>query len=200
VTDFVEYLETKLLPEWAKGELGARLLSGGVGVMFDALADQQTRAVCSGLIASPSSPDDVLPLVGRERGDLWRMPGESAASYRSRLINATSAWDYAGADKAIVDQLALAGFPGATIVSPLDRVGPHGEPAPYYSQFWVAFPLDTLLAHQVFLNPPTWGEDIWGFFWWGSGALSPDDARLFLAIVNKFKPADHVCRGIEQQT
>lgn len=196
MTDFVEYTEKKLLPEWAKGELGARLF-GAVSVLFNALADQQTRAVCAGLIASPHSPDDALPFAGKERGDLWRIPGETIEQYRDRIIHAVEIWDYAAADKAILDALATAGFTGATITYHADRQGPRGEGMPYYSQFWVRIPLTVLQARPGWTAQPKWGSVVWGSFWWGTGGLSLEDARLFFSLVNKFKPADHVCRGIE---
>lgn len=181
-----------LLPEWAKGDIGGRMFYGALGVLSDALADQQTRACMTGMLASSLSPDDVLPLAGRERGDLWRYAGESAESYRARLISAASTWEFAGADASVEGQLALAGFTGATVVYDFAREGPAGEPAPYYSQFWVQIPETSLN-----LIPPLWGPNVYGCFWWGYGALSADDAALFWGIVNKFKPVNHVCRGIE---
>jgi hypothetical protein len=186
------YLMDAVLPEWAKAENGGRLFWGALGVTADALADQQTRACMTGMLASPLSPDDILPLAGRERGDLWRYPGETADSYRARLIGAAETWGYAGADASIEGQLELAGFTGAAVVYYADREGPRGELAPYYSQFWVRIPETSLT-----LIPPILGRMVWGCFWWGTGALSVEDAALFWGIVNKFKPVEHVCRGIE---
>jgi hypothetical protein len=192
MTTFRGYLMDGLLPDWAKYEHGGRLCYGAFGVIAEGLADQQTRACCAGMLASPHSPDDALPLAGRERGDLPRYPGETAAQYRLRLIDAYNAWGFGGADQSIVSQLDLAGFPGAQIAYYANRVGPRGEPAPYLSQFWVTFPDGSLN-----LVPAVWGQMVYGCFWWGRGALSIDDASRFWSIVRKFKPVNYVCRGIE---
>jgi hypothetical protein len=195
MTDFIDFLHGNV-PRWALADNGGRLLDGALGVMGNMLADQQLRAVCAGLLASDQSPDDILPAAGKERGGLWRYPGETADQYRSRLLNAATTWQCAGADRAIEEQLELAGFTGADVVFYTDRIGPHGEGQPYRSHFWVYIPLSTLRARPGWMNDPTWAECVWGCFWWGYGAMGVDDAQLFWAIVNKFKPVDHVCRGV----
>jgi hypothetical protein len=196
MTTLREWFFATQLPEWAKKDIGGRLWYG-VATLFDMLSDEQLRAASAGLIASPLSADDALPPVAQERGGLSRYPGETAEQHRNRLIHAAELWDYAGADQSIEQQLEYVGFPGAEVVFYSDRIGPRGEPAPYYSQFWIRIPLATLQAREDWTNAPTWGNFVWGYWWWGSGALSVADALLIAGIIAKFKPVNCVCRGVE---
>jgi hypothetical protein len=188
-----QYLVDKLLPEWAKGDIGVRVFGGAYGLPADLVADDTLTAATAGLLAYPTSPDDALPPAGTERGGLYRYPAESLDQFRARLIRAADDWAYAGAGSSIIGQLAAAGYPGATIVMRPDRVGPHAETAPFLSQYWIRFPIGSYPA----LLDPTWGDMTWGFFWWGIGALPRDFVELVLGIVDKFGDPCGAFMGVE---
>lgn len=167
-----------------------------VGLVSDFLSEGMSQGLRSGWVHREDLPADSLEIVGRARG-LIQYPGETNQQYQARLARAWTDWTFAGHETSIEGQLAAAGFPGATVVYHTTREGPRGEPAPYWSQFWIEIPLATLEARPGWTASPQWGSCVWGYFWWGTGALSVSDARLIQAIVRKFKANDHYFRGIE---
>ncbi len=188
--NFRDYI-AGLLPRPFADELG----QGWFGVIFgltgDTLAQGMSDAVRMPWLRDPTSPDDVLPFIGNERGML-RYPGESAAKYRSRLIEAWDAYQFAGAAAAIENQLAAYGFPGKVTFFP-GRDGPFGQPAPYWSQFWITFAPGT---HPVTSEGVPWDSFNWddGTTWGPIGYTAEFSATLH-AIVNKWKPVEWICRG-----
>lgn len=173
----------------------AALSSGWFGILHGATGDQLAQGMSDAVrmpwLLDPKSPDDVLPMVGNERG-IPRYPGESVASYRNRLVGAWGAYTFAGAALSIEEQLAAYGFPGKIIFMPA-RTGPFGEPAPYWSQFWIDFPTGT---HPVTSEGPPWDS----FNWddgsdWGPVGYTREFANTLHAIVEKWKPAQWICRG-----
>jgi hypothetical protein len=173
-----------------------RLSAGWFGVLHgltgDQLADGMSLAARMAWLKDPASPDDVLPLIGEERG-MPRYPVETAAQYRTRLIAAWSAYKFAGSEGTIVAQFAAAGYPGVTIVFDPAALGPNGEAAPYWSQFWIYFPYSS--GHPVTSHGTNWGA-----FNWGDGTLYGVDVttgfyQLLHGITRKWKPSRWVCRG-----
>lgn len=197
MSTFRDYLDGTLLPEWAKNEEDRKLFHGSLGIIGDMVADMQMVAATAGLISTTTSPDDCLNLVGEERGGLWRYPTEDHDQYRARLQNAYEVWEYAGSGETVISQLALAGVPGVTFVFFNDRVGPHGEPAPYASQYWLAIPLTSCPPRVASI----WGKVVWGFFDYNNsswhGALPREFVDLVRNIVAKFGDPTCVFRGIE---
>ena len=189
---YSELLVRKLLPEWAKDEFSLKLFGVVFGLNCDMLAEQKLVAATAGLIASPTSPDDSLPYVATERGGLWKYPIETMEQWRNRLINAASAWEYAGGSKSIVDQLEAAGYPGCYLYYPDTSEGPHGQDAPYASQYWLAVPSSVCPD----LVPAVWDEMFWGYFWWDVGALPVEFVRLCVGITSQFGDPTAVCRGV----
>lgn len=172
-----------------------RLSAGFFGVLHgltgDMLADGMSLAARMALLKDPASPDDVLPLIGDERG-MPRYPIETPTQYRAQLV---AAWDTYGAigEPTIPAQFARAGFPGATITFDAAATGPRGEAAPYWSQFWVYFPYSS--GHTV-----TGHGKNWGAFNFGDGTLYGADAtvefyQLIHGVVRKWKPSKWICRG-----
>jgi hypothetical protein len=158
----------------------------------DQIADGMSLALKLAWIAEPDSPDDVLPLIASERG-MPRYPGETAAQHRSRLRDAWNAYKFAGSEGTIVAQFAHAGYPGTEITFDAAALGPNGEPAPYWSQFWVHFPFSS--GHPVTGNGPTWGS-----FTYGDGTIYGVGVtiafyQLIHGIVRKWKPTRWICRG-----
>jgi hypothetical protein len=158
----------------------------------DILADGMNLALRLAWLADDESPDDVLPLVGAERG-MPRYPGETPIQYRARLLDAWNAYTFAGAEQTIVSQFAHAGYPGVEITFDAAALGPNGEAAPYWSQFWVYFPFSS--GHPVTGNGPTWNS-----FNYGDGTVyglgvTVGFYQLIHGIVRKWKPTRWICRG-----
>jgi hypothetical protein len=189
---YADYVES-LLPEWAKDDLSLTLYGAALALSADIVAEQKIVSATAGLIASQTSPDDVLPYVATERGGLFRYPVETLDQWRNRLMGAASAWEYAGTERCITEQFEAAGYPGVTIISNQYREGPHGEAFPYISHYWLSIPstsAPTLVA-------PEWDAVTWGYFWWDTGALPADFVQLCLQIIDKFGDPLSVCRGVE---
>ncbi len=174
----------------------AALSAGWFGVLHgltgDLIADGMSIAARMAWLRDPVSPDDVLPLVGAERG-MPRYPGETVTQYRARLLDAWNAYSFAGSEGTIVAQFAHAGYPGTEITFDAAALGPNGEAAPYWSQFWVHFPFSS--GHPVTSDGPLWGS-----FTWGDGSvygLGVDVGfyQLIHGIVRKWKPSRWICRG-----
>lgn len=162
----------------------------------DVNADSLSLALRLAWISDPESPDDVLPIVGAERG-MPRYPGETAKQYRARLQDAWNAYTFAGAEQTIVAQFAHAGYPGTQIVFDAAALGPNGEAAPYWSQFWIYFPHSS--GHPV-TSPGT----NWGSFNFGDGTVYGlgvpiEYYALIHGIVRKWKPTRWICRGFKFQ-
>lgn len=172
------------------------LSSGWFGVLCGFTGDQATDGLSLALrlawIADSESPDDVLPLIGSERG-MPRYPGETADEYRARLQDAWNAYTFAGAEQTIVSQFEHADYPGTEIQFDAAALGPNGEAAPYWSQFWVHFPYSS--GHPVTATGPTWGG-----FNYGDGTIyglgvTVGFYQLIHGIVGKWKPTRWICRG-----
>ena len=162
------------------------------GLTGDLLAEGMSLALKLAWIDHEESPDDVLPLIGSERG-MPRYPGESVTSYRARLQDAWNAYTFAGAEQTIVSQFEHAGYPGTEIQFDAAADGPNGEAAPYWSQFWVYFPYTS--GHPVTGDGATWNS-----FNWGDGTLyglsvTVGFYQLIHGIVRKWKPTRWICRG-----
>lgn len=176
-----------------------RLSAGFFGVLHgltgDLLAQGMSVAVRMPLLKDDVSPDDVLPLLGEERG-IPHYAFESLLSYRKRLIGAWSAYTNIG-ESTIPAQFAAAGFPGVQIQFNAAAAGPNGEAAPYWSQFWVYFPNSS--GHPVTAQGP-----LWGAFTYGDGTIYGLGVtiafyQLIHGIVRKWKPSRWICRGFKFQ-
>lgn len=173
-----------------------RYSAGWFGVLHsltgDLLIEGMSIALRQPWLREAESPDDVLPLVGSERS-MPRYPGETPAQYRARLLDAWAAYRFAGAEQTIVAQFAHAGYPGTSIQFDATALGPNGEPAPWWSQFWVHFPYSS--GHPVTGDGPTWGS-----FTYGDGTVYGLNVtvgfyQLIHGIVGKWKPTRWICRG-----
>jgi hypothetical protein len=182
----------KDIPGVAKRSWGGPLLSAGLCVLADVCADMIFRASQTGMISSPVSPDDVLGMVGKERGEMFKYPAESFAQFRARLLIARDTLDVDGSGTAIVGQLAAAGFPGATIELRPSLAGPRGEAAPYLSQFAVRFPAGRITGIGDYWGAPTWGDGTY----WGPYGLSSEELQTIRAIIEKFRDGQAVCRWL----
>jgi hypothetical protein len=191
VSNFRDLVES-ISPKWMQGELSAGWWGVLVGVVADTAAEGWSLVVRSAWLLDEESPDDTLPLHAEERR-MPRYPLESAAQHRDRLYNAWDAYRFGGAHTAIESQFEKAGYPGVRVVYFADRDGPFGQPAPYWSQFWVYFPVGT---HPVTSNGPTYGSFTWGAgTLYGPGGLTREFMQTIRGIVKKWKSSRWVCRG-----
>jgi hypothetical protein len=184
-----EYLVRLVLGSTEKEWWGKFLVA--IGVNSDLIDERLSQTLRAGWVHREQLPADTLRIVGADR-NLQQYPAESNAQFQARCVRAWTDWGIAGNEAFLEAQLAAAGFAGAQVVYHTDRTGPRGEAAPYWSQFWISIPETSLT-----LEDPVWGRMIYGCFWWGVAAMRPDTALLFWWIVNKLKPVDHVCRGVE---
>lgn len=98
-----------MLPPWLLGTYGEKLMVNVLGLQADDVADEQLSAIQASWLLSSRSPDDALPLVGSERR-MPRYPSEVTAAYRSRLHGAWDAYQFAGCEQTLIDQLVAFGF------------------------------------------------------------------------------------------
>lgn len=186
---------------WMRGRLGQGRWGILCGLIFDEAIEAWTLCLLMAMLADKQSPDDVLPIVARDRR-LDRYHLESAAQHRQRLIDAWDIYAYAGTEHVIEQQLAAAGYPGAFVEFRPSEKGPRGEAPPYRTQFWVVFPAN---SHPVTGPPKPWGTFIWGQTWldtpgvWAPMGLTAEFYRTVLGIVLKWKPSTYVFRGFTFQ-
>lgn len=86
---------------------------------------------------------------------------------------------------------------GARVSYRRTELGPRGEPAPYWSQYWIVFEAG---MHPVSGPPVPWGTFVWGDTYdgvWGPKGYSQDFKRTVLHIVKKWKSSRWVFRGID---
>lgn len=163
-----------------------RLQSGFFGVLglaADASAEAYSQAARMAWLKEPTSPDDVLPVVGAERR-MPRYPIETPAIYRDRLWRAWEAYPFGGSTTAIERQLEAAGFPGRVRVSSIGRPWP---------EFWVLFDED---VHPITSPGKPWGGSfVWGDgTLWGPQGIAPEGLRSLVALVDKWKHVQWVRR------
>lgn len=185
---FGEFLD-RISPTWALGRLSAGFF-GLYGVVADAAADAYGTVLRMPWLKEPTSPDDVLPLVGNERR-MPRYPIETAALYRDRLWRAWEAYEFGGSTSAIEQQLEAAGFPGTV------RIGFEGWGT---FEFWVYFAEGT---HNVtspgplIAYPHTW--TIGDGTVLGPEGITRDELYSLRQLVKKWKHPQWTCRKLAFQ-
>ena len=103
---------------WMSDPYGLAWLAA-MGASKDFLVDLAKQAVKCRMPGL--APLDALALLGQERG-IFQAPGESAAAFAVRVINAWQAWQLAGGAWGILYQLALRGYTTAYLVYPNGQV------------------------------------------------------------------------------
>jgi hypothetical protein len=180
-------------PTRLRGKYGRRLV-GAAMFLLDSVAQGLTHAVrAPWLRGKTGGAYDAVQLLGSETS-LPRYPIETWSQHRARIDRAWSDWPFAGDEDPLIAQLAAAGFPNAEIRFNDLAPGPLGQPAPYWSQFWVFFPMG---SHPVTGPGPRWGQFQWGDgTLWGPSGITRVDLYTIRSIVRKWKPGDWVCRGL----
>lgn len=137
---------------------------------------------------------DALDPIAAEQGQV-NYPTETTENRITRLAGVWTSAPLRGEESQLINELALAGYPGATLQYSFTRPsqpGPRGEPAPWWSQYWV-----------VYENPsfsldlgPIIGEDlIIDDTWVISGPN--EHVNVITQIVKTYGPAHWICRTVE---
>lgn len=182
--EYVDYM-TKSATGPFRGTMGQRMVAA-FGTLFDSIQQTILDAVLSPWLDEPNGPAyDALRLLGREQS-IPQFPGESWIQYRARLRNPWSTWARAGGPPLIIEQLALAGFPGAQIF----RWSAGGSP----SEFVVFYPYGS--------HPVTGPGATIGSFVVGDGTavgptgITASQMESIRGIINHWKPAIWVCKKV----
>ncbi len=189
--DRYRHFARRLVPTVLRGYFGERL-SGVAALVFDLAAQGIVDAVRAPWINAPGGGPalDANGPLGEELS-LPQYPTEADANYRQRLAAAWDDWVKAGDENVLLSQLALAGWPGAILLTPHEL--PTADPIGYWSQFWVLWPPGT---HTV-----TAGAKQWDTFNWDDGTIydaqgiTAAEITLLRALVRKWKPAHWICRS-----
>ena len=185
MTTYREWQPT-VAPAWIDAQW-----SEAFGLAKDSVADIATQAVKSRLIAT--CPTDAIVPIGNDRG-LERVPGETTASYRARLVGAWEAYAWAGTAKGILDQLAIAGYSNVRILENESIGGSDADPSK-----WWRFIVRILQPHPFGDGStiPRYGD---GTTYGGGRTYGgiPIAARdLIRRIIRKWKPAHARCLRVE---
>lgn len=180
--DFID----EISPTWALGRLSAGFF-GLYGLVTDATAEAYGQILRMPWLKEPSSPDDVLPLVGNERR-MPRYPIETPAIYRDRLWRAWEAYPFGGSTTAIEGQLAAAGFPGRV------RGGMLGWEL---FEFWVHFPIGThnvTAPGPLISDPHTWTVGDGTII--GPVGITVEEIFSLRQLIKKWKHPQWTCRKL----
>lgn len=140
---------------------------------------------------------DALDPIAAEQGQV-NYPTETTENRITRLSNVWTSAPLRGEESQLITELALAGYPGASIQYSFTRpsqLGPRDEPAPWWSQFWVVF------ENHVFTIDlgPVIGEDlVIGDSWVIPGPN--EHVNVITRIIQKYSPGHWVCRRVEFST
>src|SRR5690606_27323333 len=186
--DYVRQLSTpRMLRHWAERHYGM------IAIIAETASEGIKLALFSNWLLEPTSPDDILPKIARERR-LPRYPAETPAQHRTRLHQAWTTWVQAGSDQNLVTQFAYAGWPGALIFDNVDIYQwetPHDTTQ--VSRFWVVLPpgSHSFISDGNWDDPGTWNDG--GL--WNSGNATTEQIQTMRSI-RKSKPVDWRCEAI----
>lgn len=169
-----------------RGEFGAKF-TATVGLLFDSLVQMAFDALRSPWARETDGPAyDALRPLGQECS-IPQFPEESWLQYRSRIENPWEPWSRAGSAAIIVEQLELAGFPGAVWY----RWGEGGS----LTEFQIFFPAGT---HTVTASgPPYGGGSVYGAATYGPVGITSAQMDTIRGIINLWKPHNWVCRKVK---
>jgi hypothetical protein len=170
-------LALELSPFWGKGEFAANLIGTIAGILPDTVAEGASQAIRSVWLTLSNQPDDEHDQIGTER-NMPRYRGESADTYRARLLKAWVAWGSAGTPAGIIAQYNAFGLSNVSL-QPIN---------PLSATEWSWFRVIISEPHPYIADPtpPTWGGQAWGTFNWGIG-LEPDDTATLIDIAKRWK-------------
>ena len=167
-----------VMPPWLRGYYGEAWASTW-GFVADAMAQAATDAIGTRLIARRTV--EALPYAGLDRG-IEAAYGESAESYRARLLAAWDSWHAAGTVPGLLTQLSAIDMT-ATLEESL------GGDWWNFGVTITGYPSDMLIAPDPALH--YWGDV--GLSWGGVAFLYADQIRR---IIRRFKSAHSICTRI----
>lgn len=197
------YLESvgELAPGVWSGSNGGKFVGVTIGVVNDMLSELAATAWQSGCLypLTPreedyKTPVDAIERMGRD-ALILRYSGENHyTSLRPRVRNKWNYWS-GSLKQALIDDLAVAGYPGVQIFVPNDFT-PRPVPDTEWSRFWVFFPFGThsvtTTVSLAFVGAAIVGTDRVGALFFESAA-GEAYLRQLESVIHRLKPAQWVC-------
>jgi hypothetical protein len=177
----------RMLRTWAERHYGM------VALIAETASEGIKLALFANWLLEPTSPDDILPKIAKERR-LPRYPAETPAQHRARLHAAWTTWVQAGSHQNLIAQFGYAGWPGALVFDNVDIYqweDPHDTAN--VSRFWVILPpgSHSFVSDGNWDDPGDWNDG--GL--WNSNATT-EQIQTMRGIVRKWKPVDWKCEAI----
>lgn len=167
-----------------RGFFGSRFMIA-IGLLWDSITQMVTDALLAPLHQRTDGPAyDALRLLGNETS-MPQYPFESWLQYRSRLRTDWETWKKAGDETTIVDQLELAGRPGAQVFRFSD------------TSSWSDF----VILYLTGTHPVTTDSTV-GSFIVGDGTsvgvagITPEELTGYKQLIQHWKPAQWRCPWI----
>ena len=165
---------------------GSRFM-GTIGWLFDKLGISMLDAVQAPWLQMDDGPAyDALRPLGQEQS-MPQYPIEDWVTYRNRLRTVWQIWPYAGDERAIIDQLAAAGRPGAQIF----RFSETGS----WSDFVVFYPAG---SHPVTGSKNYGASGNYGDsgLTYGVDGITAEELVSYKELIKHWKPARWKCPWI----
>ena len=167
-----------------RGFYGSRYMAT-LGLLWDMIAQIATDAFRAPLHQIENGPAyDALRYLGNETS-MPQYPFESWLQYRSRLRTDWDTWSKAGDETTIVDQLALAGRPGAQIF----RFSENGS----WSEFVVFYPYG---SHPVTADRTVGSFTVGDGTTVGVAGITAEELTGYKDLIKHWKPARWKCPWI----
>jgi len=198
---FKEWITQTLAPIWLRGVWGAKYL-GVVGDAADRIATASKDAVKVRFV--DISPDDALPYNGAAR-NIERYTADTNSTYRNRLLDPWSLFEFAGSGNGIITRLNDQGYENVSVYG-WYQLQPYVEAqwANWYSAFWVYIdPPHGITTDGNWDDPGTWDDVIPCTIAGGPDGVGAWDCNMTAATVLeikhaiwKWKAAHEICANI----
>lgn len=172
------------LPDMFRRYWGVRFGGGLIGRLWDSITQASLDAVLGAYHQANDGPAyDGIRLLGNEMS-MPQYPTETWLQYRSRLRVAWDTWAQAGDENTIINQLELAGAPGAYVF----QDGTNGS----WSEFNVVYAQEdhTVTDYDtIFGDGSTFGDG--SLF--GPAGITPAQLATYRDLIVHWKPAHWKC-------
>lgn len=191
---FKDWVTQTLAPVWLRGRWGAKYL-GVLGEAADRIATATKDAV---KVQFPETcPVDALPYNGAAR-NIERYTADTDDSYRTRITDPWSVWEFAGSTTSLLDRLHDQGYANVQIYG-WYQLQPSVEERfkDWWSAFWVWIsPPHDIGTDGTWGDPGTWDDTVAGPPP-GPGAwdldITADRVAELRASIRKWKAAHELC-------